>query len=354
MAVLRLIALWTVVMWSLHCSAQDVTLICNGEGNTKEEATRNALRDAIEQTYGSFVSSNTVVINDELIKDEIVSLSRGNVKRYRELYYSDGDVKKVTLEAVISVDKLISYAKNKGMSTELAGASFAMNFKLRQLYVENGAKAMKALLKTLLMYGTKMYDFNITTKEPTMRKNDVLVDVTVSYRLNRNGVMFYKTYKETVSTIFNSINSINIEGIRKDDAYSKKIEAYKNLMEKLPRVLAHNFDVTDNLNDTVTYEYIKGKLALKAVGVKAEATTRLPKECYNRTQGTWTPNIYNDMCEVYNRIGTLEKRKSYMDLDPRVPLPKVGQVNGTIRFTIVYTMDQISKVSKIQVTPCRD
>ena len=66
-----------------------VTLVVNGTGQTKEEATRNALRSAIEQAFGTFVSANTEVLNDELIKDEIVTVSSGNIVSYKELSLSE-------------------------------------------------------------------------------------------------------------------------------------------------------------------------------------------------------------------------------------------------------------------------
>ena len=46
-----------------------VTLVVSGEGATKEQATHVALRSAIEQAYGVFVSANTEILNDELVKD---------------------------------------------------------------------------------------------------------------------------------------------------------------------------------------------------------------------------------------------------------------------------------------------
>ena len=79
---------------TLWCKAQMVTLVCNGEGATKDEATLNALRSALEQTYGTFVSSNTVIVNDKLIKDEIISLGRGNIQNYKVLDFYDGAKKK--------------------------------------------------------------------------------------------------------------------------------------------------------------------------------------------------------------------------------------------------------------------
>ena len=67
----------------------DIEVIVSADGFTKEQATLSALRNAIEQTYGAFVSSNTQLLNDELIKDEIVSISNGYVKRFECLSESE-------------------------------------------------------------------------------------------------------------------------------------------------------------------------------------------------------------------------------------------------------------------------
>ena len=59
-----------------------VTLIVTGQGKTIDDAKTNALRSAIEQAFGAFVSSNTTILNDSLVKDEIVSVTNGNIQKY--------------------------------------------------------------------------------------------------------------------------------------------------------------------------------------------------------------------------------------------------------------------------------
>ena len=62
---------------SINAYAQDnktVTLVVSGQGKTQDEAKQNALRSAIEQAFGTFISSKTEILNDELVKDEIVSV----------------------------------------------------------------------------------------------------------------------------------------------------------------------------------------------------------------------------------------------------------------------------------------
>jgi len=52
-----------------------VETITIGSGNTIESAKFNALRSALEQVSGSYLSTNTLVINDKLISDNITSIA---------------------------------------------------------------------------------------------------------------------------------------------------------------------------------------------------------------------------------------------------------------------------------------
>lgn len=55
-------------------SNDEVTLVVFGKAVDSEKATAVALRSAIEQAYGAFVSANTTILNDDLVKDEIVTI----------------------------------------------------------------------------------------------------------------------------------------------------------------------------------------------------------------------------------------------------------------------------------------
>lgn len=124
----------------------EVTLVVSADGPTKDEATKIALRSAIEQAYGTFVSANTTILNDELVKDEIVTVTNGNIKNYEEISSNIVNGKTyITLKATVCISKLVSYAQSKGVETEFAGATFAMNMKMKELNKQNELKALKNL-----------------------------------------------------------------------------------------------------------------------------------------------------------------------------------------------------------------
>lgn len=175
-----IIVLMSTVM-SAIAQVDDVTLVVSGEGVTKDEATNKALRSAIEQAFGVFVSANTEILNDELVKDEIATVSSGNIKAYTELgaiTKANGNTE-ITLQATVSVKKLTSYAQSHGSSAEFAGAVFAANLKMTQLNRDNTRKAFANLVKQIKAVGTDdLYDCQIEVGNP--QANGV-VDVTLSY-----------------------------------------------------------------------------------------------------------------------------------------------------------------------------
>lgn len=196
-----------------------VSLVVSGTGSTKEDATRNALRSAIEQAFGTFVSANTEVLNDDLIKDEVVTITTGNIKNYKELYCASiGGVYNVSLQATVSIGSLISYAQNKGMKAELAGASFAMNMKMRKLNKENELKAMDNLKKQLcLMANSGLFDYQIEIGEPYMATekghvgsdgkwtqddtHNVAVDVTIKQLINSKTIDFRNSFLRVLNAL---------------------------------------------------------------------------------------------------------------------------------------------------------
>ena len=132
------------------------------------DAVKNALRSAIEQTYGAFVSANTSILNDNLVKDEIVTISTGNINSYEELSsmsMPDGRWF-VSLRATVSVSKLVSYAQSKGAETEFAGATFGMNMKMKELNKQSEKVALDNMLSQIKAMLPFSYDIGISVEDP--------------------------------------------------------------------------------------------------------------------------------------------------------------------------------------------
>lgn len=182
-----------------------VTLVVNGTGTTKEEATQNALRSAIEQAFGTFVSANTEVLNDDLIKDEIVTVSTGSIKSYKELSVSQSSsgLYDVSVHAIVSIDQLTKFAQSKGMQAELAGASFAMNMKMRELNKKNEVAAIDHMIeKVKAIAQNGLFDYKVEIGEPFLTpKSKYAVKIKILFCENDNTQAFYNTIYNTFEAL---------------------------------------------------------------------------------------------------------------------------------------------------------
>ncbi len=186
---------------SINAYAQDdttVTLVVSGQGKTQDEAKQVALRSAIEQAFGAFISSKTEILNDKLVKDEIVSVTNGNIQKFdvlSEVQLPDGGYGS-TLKAVVSVTKLTSFCENKGLTVEFKGGLFAMNAKLQKLNEENEVAAIRMLCNTSKLIIDKMFDYSISSNEPKSVDGnssnwEVLLAVGVKLNANFNTLKDY-------------------------------------------------------------------------------------------------------------------------------------------------------------------
>lgn len=156
----------------------EASLIVSGVGKTKDIATEIALRSAIEQSFGVFVSANTSILNDELIKNEIATVASGNIKKYEYLSESiiDGEYS-VLLKATVSIDNLITYAESKGSSAVFDGQKYLMNERIKELRKLNTMKAYVNMCEQVIPMFDNAYDYRI--KLGAVKNYTIPVTITV-------------------------------------------------------------------------------------------------------------------------------------------------------------------------------
>ena len=85
------------------------TIYSGNTGSAKNQALKNALRQAVEQGVGVFIDSNTLSQNYEVVKDEILSTSEGFVSGYdmvREGTTNGGTVYEVVLKVEVEEGRI--------------------------------------------------------------------------------------------------------------------------------------------------------------------------------------------------------------------------------------------------------
>ena len=216
----KLIFLFLLIAIDFCGFSQDdktVTLTVSAQGKTKDEAKKNALRSAIEQAFGAFISSKTEILNDELIKDEIISVANGNIQKYEiisEVKIPGGSYA-TSLKATISVVKLTSFVESKGVVVKFKGNILAANVKQQMLNESNEVKSIKNIATVCKGILDKSFDYEIVRGTPKQTKNkNWSVPISINVTLNENIELF-------AQYLHNSIKGLAMS--------ENEIEQYKNL-----------------------------------------------------------------------------------------------------------------------------
>jgi hypothetical protein len=202
-----------------------------GQGKTISDATANALREAISQAYGVFISANTTIVNDSLLKDEIVSLTTGNIEKYDVLSQTEipNIGYSVILNSVVSLGKLSSFAQSKGAEASFDGGGFAMNIKLQKLNEQAEVIAMNNLLTQTWEYINSAIQFNLQVGQPVLSQSDP----TELYNL---GVKVVSLIPDSSRL---AIESFLFNGLRQISMTPQEVESYKSIAKPIFNIYSY-------------------------------------------------------------------------------------------------------------------
>ncbi len=218
-----LLVVLLVLLSGLTFASDQVSIVVSSDGTNKDEAIKMALRSAIEQTFGAFVSSNTTVLNDQLVNDEIVSLSNGNVKSYEILSENTLPNNRyfVTLRATICMNKLVSYinSNSKSSTVEVNMDAFDKNVRLAEMNRKAEQKIVENVI-TQIELMDNLFDYSLELEDPVLRDGGQAYGVFYVIK----GVIFAKCNKNTqiaVDLLINTIKQINMS--------EKEIKQYEKM-----------------------------------------------------------------------------------------------------------------------------
>jgi hypothetical protein len=219
--------LFALLFISSLCFAQDadktVSITVSGSGKTQEEAKQSALRSAIEQAFGTFISSKTEILNDKILSDEIISISNGNIQKYEVLNESSlsENLWSVNLRAIVSINRLTNFVKSKGFSVEIKGGLFALNIKQQILNETAEHKIIFDLVSVLSDKLPSSFDYKISTSEPkSIDKQNLFFELN-----NQVDVVPNANFKVCYDYFISTLKSISMS--------DQEIEDYKKLNKDL-------------------------------------------------------------------------------------------------------------------------
>jgi len=175
----------------LFCSnllfAQSITV--TGYGNSKDKALKSAFQNAVEQEVGVLVDTKTVIRNNKLIKNKILTYSNGFIKDYKEVSSKQQmGFWTVKINAVVESQKLLSKIKKiKLKPKKITGTKKLYAQVVSQVKTKFDAEdLLKKFYRTFTSvpiesYYAEVTEFDIDTDLATRKTVPVTIKCSVRY-----------------------------------------------------------------------------------------------------------------------------------------------------------------------------
>nr|NQU91030.1 hypothetical protein [Bacteroidota bacterium] len=187
----------------LEAQEGEKKVIADGYGATPEEALEKALQNAVEQAAGAYVSSITEIENDEIVKDEVLSLSHGFIKEHRKLSESKFDDEyKVVVAAIIVEKQMIERLEASGIKVNYNASGLVSDLKAWDKMKADELKIATALFDVHEMknYGI-IWNYQLHMEEPRRSGDKYTVKGTVSATTNPNYSIEFYNLKNILSEL---------------------------------------------------------------------------------------------------------------------------------------------------------
>lgn len=185
-------------MMTLEALEGEKKIVADGYGATPDLALEKALQNAVEQAAGAYVSSITEIENDEIVKDEVLSLSHGFIKEHRKLSESKFDDEyKVVVAAIIVEKQMIKSLEASGVKVKYQTSGMVSDLKAWDKMKNDELQMAKALFDVHQMkdYGI-IWNYRLYMEEPQRQGTKYTVKGRVSATTNSNySIEFYNLKK---------------------------------------------------------------------------------------------------------------------------------------------------------------
>jgi hypothetical protein len=244
-------------------NAAIVSIIASGSGKTEDEALKQAFRHAVSQVVGAMVDAETVVKNDDVISDKILTYSAGIVKKYDELKKNrvNGRVE-VEIRAWVERGEVQAKLKAANITTkDVDGGSI---FSTVVTEVENEKRA-----KELLESRFKGFPANCVRTEPVgspkvikREEAETTLEYTIRVAVNEKK---YDTFVKAILPVLEGCTKrkgeIHSERDQQWEQKYKGIESRRNrYIESDPRTQASAWFIRDIFPKWQSVEVIPSKL----------------------------------------------------------------------------------------------
>jgi len=234
------------------------------------------------------------------VKDEIVSVTNGNIQKYDVISQVEipNNGYAVTLNTIISINKLTAFIESKGGVAEFNGSLLSYNLKLKDIAKTSELVALNNLIPTFQQYLNNCIDYNVSiiSENPKMSENDVILRLKLESKFNLNIEKFVQFFTKTLRSLSLDLSNVyeydklniplysiyisplySIEINNKGKEKKKRNEGLfvfrnENTQKRIVELLnfyyiASNFEIDNGINITngiSLFNYIKSQYEIKS------------------------------------------------------------------------------------------
>jgi hypothetical protein len=311
---------------------KDVIITSSGSGTSQELAKQTALRNAIEQAFGTFISSKTEIFNDEIVADQMSSVSSGNIKSYEVLNESQlpNGTWSSTLRVIVSVDKLTSFVEAKGITVEIKGGLFALNIKQQLLNEQGEINSIAEMVGVLHEPMQTAFDYTIKSGDPKSldaESKNWEIPLTVTATANNNMDFCANYFIKTLSAI---------------SLTQAEVDTYKSLNKEV-------FTVSIKQNEIQKQFYLRKEISIKIIYSLLsnwEFYVRLfsIQSGFEEINGKGNGSI-KDLFGIRRAYNFNESTNLILSF------PRQGELVANFSFGDKKTLDQIGQINEYKINP---
>ncbi len=314
-----------------------VSLTVSGTGKTIEDAKTNALRSAIEQAFGAFISSKTEILNNKLISDQITSVVNGNIQSFKILNESQlpNGTWETFLNANVSIGKLISFVEAKGIAIEIKGGLFALNIKQQLLNEQGEINSINRMFELLHETMQISFDYTIKAGEPKSIDSESKnweIPLMISATANKN-MVFCTNY------FFSILSSLSLS--------KSEVESYKQLNKKVFSINVE--DIKINLRNENSIKLIKSLISNWEFYIRLFAINSGLDEKFGGHIEDYHALYRNDLDTKGKDGHDLCIINEY--INESIVFPKQNQIVANISYTDKRTLSEIEQLKGYSVKP---
>lgn len=208
-------------------NAKVETIIAFGTGSSKSDALFNAKINALDQIFGTFISTSTIVVNDSIAMNKMTSITNGQITNYEIIKTEEtenGFI--ISIRVSANIQNLVKFCESIGIEAHTKGSIYSDNLMTKLNNRDNEVKVLNNFVNTFKQEIPTIFDYTISPNEPVKATNsdNFLIKINCSFALNKN-------FNSVLNVLIDLINQVGIKESELSEFKKSNLEFFPIFLE---------------------------------------------------------------------------------------------------------------------------